>query len=143
MSVKQISVFLENKPGELNALTRVLADHHIDMRAMSLSETNEFGIARIIVDRPLDTATVLKDAGYVCTVTSVLAVAIPNVPGGLNQVLNVLSEANINLEYGYAFLGGKKDSAYMVFRVADNSAATAALREKGIRVAEPGELENL
>ena len=64
MSVKQISVFLENKPGELNSLTRVLADHRIDMRAMSLSETNEFGIARIIVDRPLDTATVLKDAGY-------------------------------------------------------------------------------
>ena len=143
MSVKQISVFLENKPGELNALTQVLASHHIDMRAMSLSETNEFGIARIIVDRPLDTATVLKDAGYVCTVTSVLAVAIPNVPGGLNQVLNVLSEANINLEYGYAFLGGKKDSAYMVFRVASNSAATAALREKGIRVAEPGELEGM
>ena len=143
MSVKQISVFLENKPGELNALTRVLADHHIDMRAMSLSETNEFGIARIIVDRPLDTATVLKDAGYVCTVTSVLAVDIPHVPGGLNQVLNILSEAQINLEYGYAFLGARKDTAYMVFRVADNAAATATLRGKGIRVVEPGELESM
>ena len=143
MSVKQISVFLENKPGELNGLTQELARHNIDMRAMSLSETNEFGIARLIVDRPLDTATVLKDAGYVCTITSVLAVAIPNVPGGLNQVLNILSEAEINMEYGYAFLGGRKDSAYMVFRVADNAAATTALREKGIRVAEPGELESM
>ncbi|MBQ9973791.1 MAG: acetolactate synthase [Oscillospiraceae bacterium] len=143
MSVKQISVFLENKPGELNALTQELAKHHIDMRAMSLSETNEFGIARLIVDRPLDTATVLKDAGYVCTVTSVLAVAIPHVPGGLNQVLNVLSEAGINLEYGYAFLGGQKDSAYMIFRVTDNAAATAALSAKGIHVVEPGQLEAL
>ena len=143
MSVKQISVFLENKPGELNALTGVLAAHQIDMRALSLSETNEFGIARIIVDRPLDTATVLKDAGYVCTVTSVLAVDIPHVPGGLNQVLICLSEAGINLEYGYAFLGGRKDAAYMVFRVADNAAATAALQSRGIRVVEPGELEGL
>ena len=141
--MKQISVFLENKPGELNALTKILAQHHIDMRALSLSETNEFGIARIIVDRPLDTATLLKGAGYACTVTSVLAVDIPHVPGGLNQVLDILSEANINLEYGYAFLGGRKDSAYMIFRVADNAAATAVLRSKGIRVAEEGELENL
>ena len=143
MSVKQISVFLENKPGELNALTQELARHHIDMRAMSLSETNEFGIARLIVDRPLDTATVLKDAGYVCTITSVLAVAIPNVPGGLNQVLSVLSEAGINLEYGYAFLGGQKDSAYMIFRVTDNRAATAALLAKGIKVVEAEQLEQL
>ena len=140
--MKQISVFLENKPGELNALTQVLAQHHIDMRALSLSETNEFGIARIIVDRPLDTATVLKDEGYVCTVTSVLAVAIPDVPGGLNQVLNVLSDAKINLEYGYAFLGGRKDSAYMVFRVADNKAATAALNAKGICTVDGSELSN-
>jgi len=138
--MKQISVFLENKSGELNALTQVLAQHNIDMRALSLSETNEFGIARIIVDRPLDTATVLKDAGYICTVTSVLAVAIPNVPGGLNQVLDILSEAGINLEYGYAFLGGRKDSAYMVFRVADNKAATAALAAKGIRTVDDCEL---
>ena len=143
MSVKQISVFLENKPGELNALTGVLADHNIDMRALSLSETNEFGIARIIVDRPMDTADLLRGAGYVCTVSSVIAVDIPHVPGGLNQVLNILSGAKINLEYGYAFLGGRKDSAYMVFRVADNAAATAVLRAKGIRVAEEGELESL
>ena len=143
MSVKQISVFLENKPGELNALTKELARHHIDMRALSLSETNEFGIARIIVDRPQDAAAVLKDAGYVCTVTSVLAVDIPHVPGGLNQVLDVLSQAEINLEYGYAFLGGRKDAAYMVFRVADNDAASAVLRANNIRVVEPGELERM
>ena len=143
MSVHQISVFLENRAGQLAEVTQLLAENHIDMRAMSLSETNEFGIARLIVDRPLDTATVLKDAGYVCTITTVLAVAIPNVPGGLNQVLSVLSEAGINLEYGYAFLGGQKDSAYMIFRVTDNRAATAALLAKGIKVVEAEQLEQL
>ena len=140
MSIKQISVFLENKPGELNALTQVLGRSHIDMRAMSLSETNEFGIARLIVDRPLDTATLLKENGYVCTITTVLAVEIPDVPGGLNQVLDILSENKINLEYAYAFLGGRKDSAYMVFRVANTAAATAALTAKGVRLSDGPDL---
>lgn len=143
MSIKQISVFLENKPGELNSLTQVLAEHSIDMRALSLSETNEFGIARIIVNRPQDAADVLKDAGYVATITPVLGVVIPDVPGGLNQVLNILSGAGVNLEYAYAFLGARKNSAYMVFRVADNAAASAALSAKGVQVVDGSELENL
>ena len=143
MSIKQISVFLENKPGELNALTATLAAHQIDMRALSLSETNEFGIARIIVDRPQDADAVLKEAGYVATITPVLGVIIPDVPGGLSQVLAVLSEAGVNLEYGYAFLGARKDSAYMVFRVTDNEAASAALAAKGITVVDGSELENM
>ena len=143
MSIKQLSVFLENKPGELDALTRVLAAHSIDMRALSLSETNEFGIVRLIADRPLDAATVLKEAGYVATVTPVLGVSIPNVPGGLNKVLGVLSEAGINLEYGYAFLGGTPGSAYMVFRVADNAAAAAALQARGIQVVDDSAIQAL
>ena len=104
MSVKQISVFLENKPGALSDMTQVLADNGIDMRAFSLAETSDFGIARIIVDDLYKTTTVLKDAGFVHSVSSVLAVAIPDVPGGLNQVLAVLRDENINVEYMYAFL---------------------------------------
>lgn len=143
MSIKQISVFLENKPGELNAMTKILAEHGIDMRALSLSETNEFGIARIIVNRPQDAAAVLKNAGYVATITPVLGVVIPDVPGGLSRVLTVLSDAGINLEYGYAFLGARKDLAYMVFRVTDNAAAASALSAKGIQVVDSSELESL
>ena len=107
MSVKQISVFLENKAGALSDMTRILADYNIDMRAFSLSEASDFGIARVIVDDIYKATTVLKDAGYVHSVSEVLAVAIPDVPGGLNKILTVLSELDINLEYMYAFLGAK------------------------------------
>ena len=114
MSVKQISVFLENRPGALCEMTRVLGENAIDMRAFSLAETSDFGIARVIVDEVYKTTTVLKEAGFINSVSSVLAVAIPDVPGGLSGVLKVLKEAEVNVEYIYAFVGGKKDSAYMI-----------------------------
>lgn len=144
MNVKQISVFLENTPGSLHAMTTVLARNNIDMRALSISETNDFGIARIIVDDVYKTATVLRDAGYIHNVTPVLGVAIPDTPGGLNQVLLALNEAGINVEYMYAFLGGKKaDHAYMIFRVQDDVAATAALSAKGIQVLDQDEVAGM
>ena len=144
MSIKQISVFLENKPGSLYAMTEVLAQNKIDMRAFSLAETSDFGIARIIVDDVYKTTTVLKDAGYVHNVTPVLGVAIPDVPGGLNEVLKALTDAQVNVEYMYAFLGGKDtDHAYMIFRVADNAAAAAVLSKQGIQVVEQEEMDKL
>ena len=144
MSIKQISVFLENKPGALYAMTGVLAQNKIDMRAFSLAETSDFGIARIIVDDVYKTTTVLKDAGYVHNVTPVLGVAIPDVPGGLNKVLQVLTDAKVNVEYMYAFLGGKGvDHAYMIFRVEDAASASAALAQRGIKVIDQGEIEKL
>ena len=142
--IKQISVFLENKPGALYAMTGVLAQNKIDMRAFSLAETSDFGIARIIVDDVYKAATVLKDAGYVHSVTPVLGVAIPDTPGGLNKVLQALTDAQVNVEYMYAFLGGKDvDHAYMIFRVADNAAAAAALALRGIQVVEQEEIDKL
>ena len=99
MSVKQISVFLENKPGCLHEMTKVLADAKIDLRGLSLAETSEFGIVRLIVDDVLGTATVLKDAGFVSSLTDVIAVEVPNVPGGLNKVLEILHGEKINIEY--------------------------------------------
>ena len=144
MSVKQISVFLENKPGMLCAMTEVLAREQIDMRALSLAETKDFGIVRIIVDDVYKTATVLKDEGYIHSVTSVLGVAIPDVPGGLSQVLQVLGEAGINVEYMYAFLGGKAvDHAYIIVRVQDHKAAAAALGARGIRCVDQDEIAQL
>lgn len=144
MNIKQISVFLENKPGSLYGMTSVLAQNKIDMRAFSLAETSDFGIARIIVDDVYKAATVLKDAGYVHSVTPVLGVAIPDTPGGLNKVLQALTDAQVNVEYMYAFLGGKDvDHAYMIFRVADNAAAAAALALRGIQVVEQEEIDKL
>jgi len=137
MSVKQISVFVENKPGSMAAMTAVLADHGIDMRALSLAETKDFGIVRIIVDDVFKAATVLKDADYVHTITKVLGVMIPDTPGGLNKVLTLLGETGANVEYMYAFLGGKdSDHAYMIFRVEDVKTAAAGLAAKGIKVVD-------
>lgn len=137
MSIKQISVFLENQAGTLYGLTGALSQQKVDMRALSVAETSEFGILRLIVDDPYKTATILKDAGYVYSITPVVGVAIPDVPGGLNRVLQVLTDARINVEYMYAFLGGKNsDGAYMIFRVADTKAAEAALAARGIQVVD-------
>ena len=142
--IKQISVFLENKPGALYAMTGVLAQHKIDMRAFSLAETSDFGIARIIVDNVYAATTVLKDAGYIHSVTPVLGVAIPDTPGGLNKVLHVLTDAKVNVEYMYAFLGGKDtEHAYMIFRVEDAAAASAALASRGIQTVDQDEMEKL
>ena len=141
MSIKQISVFVENKPGALSAMTQVLAEQGVDMRALSLAETKDFGIVRIIV---YEATTALKDAGYVHSVTPVVGAAIPDAPGGLDQVLRVLSGAGVNVEYMYAFLGGKDvDHAYMIFRVEDPAAAESALHKHGIRVVDQDEMDGL
>ena len=144
MSIKQISVFLENKPGTLQSMTAALADKGIDMRALSLAETNDFGIVRLIVDDVYAASTVLKDAGFIYNVASVLGVCIPDEPGGLNTVLQIFAAANVNIEYMYAFLGGSKmDNAYMIFKVPAYKEATAALRAKGIQLVDQDEIAAL
>ncbi len=143
MTVKQISVFLENVPGTLVGLTEALSQHNIDLRAMAMAETKEYGILRMIVSDVFATSTILKDAGYVHSLTPVLAVAIPDVPGGLNNVLQVLASRGINVDYMYAFLGNKSGSAYVIIRVEDNNAATQALQSKGIRLVSSEDMENL
>ena len=135
MTVNQISVFLENKPGTLTTMTGLLAENGIDMRALSLAETKDFGIVRIIVDDVYKATTVLKDGGFIHQLTPVLAVLIPDEPGGLHQVLEVLRKVEVNVEYMYAFLGGGDvDHAYMIFRVQDVKKAGSALAAKGIKL---------
>ena len=144
MSIKQISVFLENKAGAMLGMTSVLAEKKIDMRALSLAETSDFGIVRLIADDVYNASTVLKEAGYIYSISSVLGVCIPNEAGGLNQVLQTLSDANINVEYMYAFLGSNSaDQAYMILHVQDTKAASAALRSKGIQLVEQEEIAQL
>ena len=144
MSVKQISVFLENRPGCLHEMTKVLADSNIDLRGLSLAETSAFGIVRLIVDDVLGTATVLKDAGFINSLTDVLAVEVPNIPGGLNKVLEILDGAGVNIEYMYAILGNKKsESAYMIFRVDDNTKAADALNNARVKILDQSGLSAL
>ncbi len=144
MTLNQISVFVENKTGKLQLLTDTLAKNNINMRALSLAETSDFGIVRIIVNDLDAAAAVLREADFVLTVTKVLGVAIPDEPGGLNRVLNVLAESSINVEYMYAFLGGKDTAhAYMICHVQDPAAAVAALARKGIACISQNDLTAL
>ncbi len=144
MSIKQISVFMENKPGTLEEMTEVLAKNNIDMRALSVAEAEDFGIARLIVDDVYETATVLKDAGFVNKMSDVLAVEIPDTPGGLNKVLKTLSAAQVNLEYMYAFLGGKAaDKAFIIMKVAHIDRAESTLKIGGFNLVDQEQISEL
>ena len=134
MTVKQISVFMENKPCRLAEMAALLGHQDIDMRALSIAEAEDFGIVRIIVDDAYNTAQVLKEAGYVFSITPVLAAAIPDEPGGLSRILDLLGENGINLEYTYAFIAREKGLAYMIMRVTDNEKAIEVLSKQGIRL---------
>ena len=133
MTVKQISVFLENRPGALAEFTKILEMSSIDLRALSLAESEDFGIVRVIVDDPYKTIRILKEEGYICSVTKVIAVEIAVNPGSLVKMLNVLGDNKVNLEYSYAFLAKKANSAFMILRVADNDKAIKVLTQNGIR----------
>ena len=131
--INQISVFLENKPGALNRMTMVLARSGVNLRAISLAETTDFGIARMIVDDVITATTVLKDNDFICSLTPVLAYEIPDEAGGLNKLLMLFTDAGVNLEYMYScILGEDQRRAFMIFRVADPSEAEAALTAKGV-----------
>ncbi|MBQ7260614.1 MAG: ACT domain-containing protein [Lachnospiraceae bacterium] len=144
MSIKQISVFLENRPGTLRKLTGVLAENKIDLRALSLAETKDFGIARIVVDDIFTAMNVLKEADFVASLTPVLAVEVPDEPGGLDKLLNIFSEAEVNIEYMYAFLGGKDAKhAYMILRVSDSEAGEVKLAGPGLRLLRQEDIEQI
>ena len=134
MSIRQISVFLENKPGKLSKMTALLAEKNIDIRALSLAETNDFGIARMIVDDAYDAVNVLRNADFIANISHVLAFAVPDEPGGLNKLLNVFNKANVNIIYMYSCLGSNDPSkAYMLFRVTDTKTSEPALVAQGLR----------
>ena len=143
MTVKQISVFVENKAGKLAELTDYLHQHEIDMRALSIAETQDFGIVRLIVDDTYKTSCILKEAGYVASITPVLAVEIPDEPGSLFQILKMLGDGGVNLDYMYAFLTRKKATAYMILRVEDNEKAAEVLNKNGFRMITQDVIVNL
>lgn len=143
MTINQISVFLENTPGQLAEFTRLLEKVQIDMRALSIAETQDFGILRLIVDDPYKTVSVVKDAGYICSITPVLAVEITDKPGSLVKMLTALSGGGVNIEYTYAFTARKKDMAYMVLRVNDSDKAVRVLMQNQVRPVSQEDLAGL
>lgn len=134
MSLKQLNVFVENKQGALVAITDTLAKHNVNIRALSIADTEEFGILRLIVNDNETACKILTDDGYLIKVTEVVGVKIGDAPGKLSKALEVLDEASINMEYLYAFMARTERHAYVVLRVADNAAAENALENAGFHL---------
>lgn len=143
MKVKQVSVFLENKSGRLAEVTSVLGQNNINIRALAIADTSDFGILRMIVSDPEKAYRVLKEAGFTASMTDVLAVEVEDRPGGLAAVLKVLEEAGINIEYIYAFLEKSSQDALVVFRVEQLEEAIRVLGEKGISLLPAEKVYNL
>ena len=134
MTIEQLSVFVENKPGKLVEALETLAEAGIDLRALSLADTADFGILRIIVDKPADALKSLQDAGFLVKSSQVLPVCVGDKPGGLAAVLRVLADSGIDVEYTYAFVAHSDGTAYVILRVADNDVAIKVLNDNGIRL---------
>ena len=143
MKVKQISIFLENKSGRLAKVTKVLGENGINIRALSIADTTDFGILRLIVNDPDKAYKVLKEAGFTLGTTDVIAVEVPDVPGGLYQTLQILERAGINIEYLYAFMSVPSHGALVIFRVEDSNAAMQFLEAHKIRVLDGAEVYTL
>ncbi len=134
MTAVQISVFIENKSGRLAEVTRALADAGVNIRALSLAETIDYGVLRLIVDRPGEAKRALSDAGFTVSETEVIAVAMPDRPGGLASIVEALTNSGLNIEYLYAFVGQRGENAIVVFRIDEVPAALAALQKAGAHI---------
>jgi len=135
MVLKQISVFLPNQPGVLAKFTKILMDKKINMRAMTVAETTDYGILRIVVDKTEEALGILKEENYLVSVTEVIGVDIPDKPGALHEVAMILGESNVNIEYIYSSTL-LIEEAIIVLRVDDNAKAEQILKEKGIKLVE-------
>ena len=134
MFIKQISAFVENKPGRLAQITGILAENNIDLRALSVADSADFGIIRMIVDRPDEVAVVLKENKVTVTLTDVIAVRLPDKPGALNHLLDLLAENRVSVEYLYAFVTpSETGAACVVVRADDPEKAGDVLRVNGYR----------
>ena len=138
--VYQISVFLENRAGQFAEITTILADNGIDLRAISIAETADYGILRMIVDDAQKTTSILMQHGYLLTMTPVLVVAVPDQPGGIAQILATLAEGNIDIEYMYSLFTHIEGKAYIVFRVAEAEKFVSLLASHDITPSTSDEL---
>jgi len=137
--IEQVSVFLENSTGRLAQLTRALGDAGIDMHALMVADTEEFGVVRIICDRPQAAKSVLEELGFGVSLTAVTAVEVPDRPGGLAEVLEALGDGGVNVEYAYCYVKPGADAAVDVFKV-DGMNADAVLTDAGFRVLAAADL---
>jgi len=143
MKVKQISIFLENKKGRLYEALKVLSEAGINIRALAIADTSDFGILRLIVNDPEKAKSALENAGFTVKITPVLAVEVDDRPGGLAEVLKYLYDADINVEYTYAFVEKSGEKAVVVLRTNNLDKTISVLKEKGVTLLSEGEVANL
>ena len=141
MQIRQISIFLENRPGQLSTICRDLADANINIATLSLADTSDFGIVRMIVDDHEKAKQVLTEKGHVVNVREVLAVCVPDRPGGMAEVMQVLDRAGVNIEYSYAFAFHRGEKAVLVFRFNDVEKGRKALCEAGYMVLNEADVQ--
>ena len=143
MAIKQLTVFVQNKKGTVANVTDILSKNNINLRALSIAETQDLGILRIIVNDEKAAEAVLSQNGYLIKVIDVVGVKISDEPGKLTEVLSVLDKANINLEYLYAFMARTEKHAYVVLRVEDNEIAESVLKNAGIKLISEADINKL
>ena len=143
MAIKQLTVFVQNRQGTLVSVTNALAENNVNIRALSIAETQDFGILRLIVNDQEAAVKTLTDAGYLIKVIDVVGVKIGDQPGKLTAALDVLNKAGINAEYLYAFLARTEKHAYVVIRVEDNAVAEAALEAAGFHLISDEDINKL
>ena len=143
MSLKQLTVFVENKQGTLVDITDTLAKHNVNIRALSIADTQDFGILRLIVNDEATAEKILKEEGYLIKITDVVGVKIGDEPGKLSEALKVLDVNKINIEYLYAFMSRTEKHAYVVIRVENNIAAETALANAGFKIVTEADVNKL
>ena len=134
--INQISVFLENKAGQLSGITKALSANEINIRAINIAESTEYGVIRLVVSDYHKALNVLVDEGYVVSITKVAAVQVPDVPGGLNLVLSTISGMKIDIEYMYSMLGKDGNTAYMIFKVPYADFFNDTIRKSGLKTVD-------
>ncbi len=143
MAVKQISIFVDNTPGKLSKLTALLAENHVDMRALSLADSADYGILRMLAVHSEELTNKLFDEGYLSKINPVIAVSVDDTPGGLAKVVSILGDNDINIEYLYAFVLNSAKNACVVLRVADNERAEKILAQNGVKILTEEDIDSI
>ncbi len=141
VEIKQLSLFVENRPGRMAKVSKTLSDAGVNIRAMTIAEAGDFGVIRMVVDDPEKGYKVLHDNGFTVSTTDVLAVEMKDIPGGLYEIVNTLGENSINVDYAYAFVTTKAQRAMLILRVDDIAKARKVLGAKGVKIATKEEIQ--
>ena len=141
--IKQISLFVENRPGRMAKVSKTLSDAGVNIRAMTIAEAGDFGVIRMVVDNPDEGYKVLHNSGFTVSATDVLVAEMKDIPGGLYEIVDTLGANKINVDYAYAFVTAKAERAMLILRVDDLSRAKQALSAKGVKIATKDEIQEI